>query len=375
MAALLANGLDGAGEALRIWVNEASKLERNHYLQARPNERTDARVDYANGYKPKTIMTRVGELTFDVPQVHNSGFYPSALEKGSRTEQALNIDLAEMYVQGVSTRKVIAILQALLGPEVSLSSTQVSRAAEQLDVGLAAWRERPLEETPYVFLDARYERIREGGRLIDCAVLVAIGITQNGLRRVLGVSVAFSEAEVHWREFLDSLIRRGLRGVKLIVADAHAGLNAARRATLPSVPWQRCQFHLQQNAQSYVTRLEQKKPVAQRIRAIFNAPDRAEADRLLKQAIQSWASDAPKLAQWAEQNLPEGFSVFDLPFAQRVRLRTTNALERINRELKRRTRVASIFPNAASCLRLVSALLAEYDEDWMTSKIYLNLKD
>lgn len=375
MAALLANGLDGAGEALRIWVNEASKLERNHYLQARPNERTDARVDYANGYKPKTIMTRVGELTFDVPQVRNSGFYPSALEKGSRTEQALNIDLAEMYVQGVSTRKVIAILQALLGPEVSLSSTQVSRAAEQLDVGLAAWRERPLEETPYVFLDARYERIREGGRLIDCAVLVAIGITQNGLRRVLGVSVAFSEAEVHWREFLDSLIRRGLRGVKLIVADAHAGLNAARRATLPSVPWQRCQFHLQQNAQSYVTRLEQKKPVAQRIRAIFNAPDRAEADRLLKQAIQSWASDAPKLAQWAEQNLPEGFSVFDLPFAQRVRLRTTNALERINRELKRRTRVASIFPNAASCLRLVSALLAEYDEDWMTSKIYLNLKD
>ena len=375
MAALLANGLDGAGEALRIWVNEASKLERNHYLQARPNERTDARVDYANGYKPKTIMTRVGELTFDVPQVRNSGFYPSALEKGSRTEQALNIALAERYVQGVSTRKVIAILQALLGPEVSLSSTQVSRAAEQLDVGLAAWRERPLEETPYVFLDARYERIREGGRLIDCAVLVAIGITQNGLRRVLGVSVAFSEAEVHWREFLDRLIRRGLRGVKLIVADAHAGLNAARRATLPSVPWQRCQFHLQQNAQSYVTRLEQKKPVAQRIRAIFNAPDRAEADRLLKQAIQSWASDAPKLAQWAEQNLPEGFSVFDLPFAQRVRLRTTNALERINRELKRRTRVASIFPNAASCLRLVSALLAEYDEDWMTSKIYLNLKD
>ena len=375
MAALLANGLDGAGEALRIWVNEASKLERNHYLQARPNERTDARVDYANGYKPKTSMTRVGELTFDVPQVRNSGFYPSALEKGSRTEQALNIALAEMYVQGVSTRKVITILQALLGPEVSLSSTQVSRVAEQLDVGLAAWRERPLEETPYVFLDARYERIREGGRLIDCAVLVAIGITKNGLRRVLGVSVAFSEAEVHWREFLDSLIRRGLRGVKLIVADAHAGLNAARRATLPSVPWQRCQFHLQQNAQSYVTRLEQKKPVAQRIRAIFNAPDRAEADRLLKQAIQSWASDAPKLAQWAEQNLPEGFSVFDLPFAQRVRLRTTNALERINRELKRRTRVASIFPNAASCLRLVSALLAEYDEDWMTSKIYLNLKD
>lgn len=374
-AALLANGLDGAGEALRILVNEASKIERNHFLNARPHERTAERTDYANGFKPKTVMTRVGELTFDVPQVRGGGFYPSALEKGTRTEQALNIALAEMYVQGVSTRKVTDILVKLLGPEVSISSTQVSRAAEQLDTGLAAWRERPLDETPYLFLDARYERVREAGRLVDCAVLVATGITKDGHRRVLGVSVALSEAEVHWRAFLDSLIRRGLKGVKLIVSDAHAGLNAARRATLPSVPWQRCQFHLQQNAQAYVTRLDQRKPVAQRIRAIFNAPDRVEAERLMKQTIEFWAVDAPKLAQWAEANLPEGFTAFDVPLGQRVRLRTTNGLERINREIKRRTRVASIFPNTASCLRLISALLAECDEDWMTGKIYLNLKD
>ena len=374
-AALLANGLDGAGEALRILVNEASKIERNHFLNARPHERTAERTDYANGFKPKTVMTRVGELTFDVPQVRGGGFYPSALEKGTRTEQALNIALAEMYVQGVSTRKVTDILVKLLGPEVSISSTQVSRAAEQLDAGLAAWRERPLDETPYLFLDARYERVREGGRLVDCAVLVATGITKDGYRRVLGVSVALSEAEIHWRAFLDSLIRRGLKGVKLIVSDAHAGLNAARRATLPSVPWQRCQFHLQQNAQAYVTRLDQRKPVAQRIRAIFNAPDRVEAERLMKQTIEFWATDAPKLAQWAEENLPDGFAAFDFPLGQRVRLRTTNGLERINREIKRRTRVASIFPNTASCLRLISALLAECDEDWMTGKIYLNLKD
>jgi len=373
-AALLANGLDGAGEALRILVNEASKIERAHFLNAQPHERTADRADYANGFKPKTVMTRVGELTFAVPQVRNGGFYPSALEKGTRTEQALNIALAEMYVQGVSTRKVTDILVKLLGPEVSISSTQVSRAAEQLDAGLTAWRERPLDETPYLFLDARYERVREAGRLVDCAVLVAVGITADGKRRVLGVSVALSEAEVHWRAFLDSLIRRGLKGVKLIVSDDHAGLKAARRATLPSVPWQRCQFHLQQNAQSYVARIDQKKPVAQRIRAIFNAPDRAEADRLLKQAIEAWTTDAPKLAQWAEDNLPEGFAVFDLPQAQRIRLRTTNGLERINRELKRRTRVASIFPNTPSCLRLVSALLAECDEEWMTGKIYLNLQ-
>jgi transposase-like protein len=318
-------------------------------------------------------MTRLGEVTFAVPQVRDSSFYPSALEKGSRTEQALNLALAEMYVQGVSTRKVCDILVKLLGPEVSISSTQVSRAAEKLDAGLVAWRERPLDETPYLFLDARYERVREGGQLVDCAVLVAVGITVDGKRRVLGVSVALSEAEVHWRAFLDSLIRRGLKGVKLIISDDHAGLKAARRAVFPSIPWQRCQFHLQQNAQAYVTRLDQRKPVALRIRSIYNAPDKAEAERLLRQAIEVWKTEAPKLAQWAEENLPEGFTVFDLPYAQRVRLRTTNGLERINREIKRRTRVASIFPNPASCLRLVSALLTEFDEEWMTGKIYLNL--
>jgi transposase-like protein len=373
-SALLDHGLDGAGEALRILVNEASKIERAQFLNARPHERTPERADYANGFKQKTVMTRVGEQTFDVPQVRGGGFYPSALDKGTRTERALNVALAEMYVQGVSTRKVITVLQALLGPEVAISSTQVSRAAEQLDSGLAAWRERPLGETPYVLLDARYERIREGGRLIDCAVLVAVGVTADGKRRVLGVSVAFSEAEVHWRAFLDSLIQRGLRGVKFIASDDHAGLKAARRAVLPSVPWQRCQFHLQQNAQAYVTRLDQRKPVAQRIRAIFNAPDKAEAERLLRQAVELWTKEAPKLAAWAEENLPMGFAVFDLPIAHRIRMRTTNGLERINRELKRRTRVASIFPNAASCLRLVSALLAECDEEWMSGKIYLTME-
>lgn len=374
-AALLANGLDGAGEALRILVNEASKIERTQFLNAQPHERTVGRTDYANGFKPKTVMTRLGEQTFDIPQVRGGGFYPSALEKGSRTEQALNLAFAEMYVQGVSTRKVCDILVKLLGPEVSISSTQVSRAAEKLDAGLASWRERPLDETPYLFLDARYERVREGGHLVDCAVLVAVGITADGKRRVLGVSVALSEAEVHWRAFLDSLIRRGLKGVKLIVSDDHAGLKAARRAALPSVPWQRCQFHLQQNAGAYVPRLDQKKPVALRIRSIFNAPDKAEAERLLRQFVDAWRPEAPKLAQWAEENLPEGFAVFNLPQSQRIRLRTTNSLERINREIKRRTRVASIFPNAASCLRLVSALLAECDEEWMTGKVYLNLKD
>ena len=371
-AALLENGLDGAGEALRILVNEAAKIERSAFLGARPYERTETRRDYANGFKPKTVLTRHGELTFQVPQVRSSDFYPSALEKGTRTDQAVNLALAEMYIQGVSTRRVIDVLQRLLGPEISLSSAQVSRAAAKLDEGLRAWRERPLGETPYLFLDARYEKVRLEGRIVDCAVLIAVGIEASGKRRVLGCEVATSEAEINWRRFLESLLARGLKGVTLIIADDHAGLKAARRAVLPSVPWQRCQFHLQQNAGALTTRQEARKTVAAQMRAIFNAPDRTEAERLLKAALTLWCKEHPKLAEWAETAIPESLTVFDFPAAHRIRLRTTNGLERINRELRRRTRVASIFPNPDSCLRLVSALLAELDDEWMTGKVYLN---
>lgn len=371
-AALLENGLDGAGEALRILVNEAAKIERSAFLGARPYERTETRRDYANGFKPKTVLTRHGELTFQVPQVRSGDFYPSALEKGTRTDQAVNLALAEMYVQGVSTRRVIDVLQRLLGPEISLSSAQVSRAAAKLDEGLRAWRERPLGETPYLFLDARYEKVRLEGRIVDCAVLIAVGIEASGKRRVLGCEVATSEAEINWRRFLEKLLARGLTGVTLIIADDHAGLKAARRAVLPSVPWQRCQFHLQQNAGALTTRQEARKTVAAQMRAIFNAPDRTEAERLLKAALTLWCKEHPKLAEWAETAIPESLTVFDFPAAHRIRLRTTNGLERINRELRRRTRVASIFPNPDSCLRLVSALLAELDDEWMTSKVYLN---
>jgi putative transposase len=260
----------------------------------------------------------------------------------------------------------------MFGPEISLSSAQVSRAAAKLDEGLRAWRERPLGETPYLFLDARYEKVRLEGRIVDCAVLIAVGIEASGKRRVLGCEVATSEAEINWRRFLESLLARGLKGVTLIIADDHAGLKAARRAVLPSVPWQRCQFHLQQNAGALTTRQEARKTVAAQMRAIFNAPDRTEAERLLKAALTLWCKEHPKLAEWAETAIPESLTVFDFPAAHRIRLRTTNGLERINRELRRRTRVASIFPNPDSCLRLVSALLAELDDEWMTGKVYLN---
>lgn len=227
-----------------------------------------------------------------------------------------------MYVQGVSTRRVIDVLQRLLGPEISLSSAQVSRAAA-IDCGLKAWRERPLGETPYLFLDARYEKVRLEGRIVDCAVLIAVGIEAFGKRRVLGCEIATSEAEVNWRRFLESLLARGLKGVRLIVADDHAGLKAARRAVLPAVPWQRCQFHLQQNAAAFITRQEARKTVAAQIRALFNAPDRMEAERLLKVALEIWRKEHPKLAEWAETAIPESLTVFDFPAAHRIRLRTT----------------------------------------------------
>jgi len=272
-------------------------------------------------------------------------------------------------VQGVSTRKVSAIVEKLCGTQVT--SMQVSRATAELDAVLAAWRARPLEEVVYLVLDARYEKVRVGGQVRDVAVLIATGVDPAGKRSVLGVSVSLSEAEVHWREFLSSLVRRGLRGVRLITSDAHEGLAAARRAVFGGVPWQRCQFHLQQNAQAYVPKEALRAEVAGDIRAIFNAPDKPEAVARLGRAVSKYAPLAPPLARWLEENLPEGFTVFGLPESQRRLLRTTNGLERLNKEVKRRTRVVGIFPNEASCLRLVSAILMETSEEWQAGRAYL----
>jgi putative transposase len=367
-------GHDGFAEGLRLLVNEAMRVERHHVLQAQPYERTDARKGYANGYKPKTLASRVGPITFRVPQVRGeTAFYPSALEKGLRSEQALKLALAEMYVQGVSTRKVSAIVEELCGTTVS--STQVSDCAKRLDAELQQWRDRPLGTCPYLVFDARYEKVRHEGQLRDCAVLIALGITPAGNRSLLGVSVALSEAEVHWRTFFQSLVQRGLGGVTYIVSDDHPGLAAARKAVFGAVPWQRCQFHLQQNAQAYVPRLEQRAGVARAIRSVFDAPDRHAADQRLKEIVGHYAKSAPKLAAWLEENLPQGFTVFALPAAHQKRLRTSNALERVNQELKRRTRVARVFPNEASLLRLITALLSETSDDWETGKIYLNMEN
>jgi putative transposase len=347
------------------------KLERTHALGAAPYQRTEQRRGYANGFKPKTLHTRLGAIDVQVPQARGIDFYPSALEKGVRSERALKLAVAEMYVQGVSTRKVAAITEKLCGLEVT--GAQVSRAAEALDEELEQWRSRPLEETPYLILDARYEKVRLGGSIVSCAVLTAIGIDPQGRRSILGVSVSMSEAEVHWRDFLASLQARGLHGVKLVTSDAHAGLKEALASRLTGVPWQRCQFHLMKNALAYVPRPSMQAEVAAGIRAIFDAPDRSEADRQLDLAVKKYRAKAPKLAEWLEQNVPEGLTIFSLPPGHRRRLRTSNMLERLNEEINRRTQVAGLFPNEGSVLRLVSAVLMEISEDWETGRRYLTM--
>lgn len=362
---LKTNGFDGLAEAMTVLLNSAMLAERSEHLGAAPYERSAQRIGYANGYKDKWLKTRLGTLSLKVPQTRDSEFYPHSLTKGLRSERALLLAIAEMYVQGVSTRRVKKIVEELCGMEVS--STQVSRAAAELDEMLEAWRNRDLGRYRYIVLDAQYEKIRQGGQVLDAAVLIACGIAAEGNRDVLGCSVSLSEAEVHWRAFLSELKDRGLHGLELIVSDAHEGLKAARKAVFPSVPWQRCQFHLQQNAAQYVPKMTMRAPVAADIRAIFNAPDQDEAEHLLQKVLLRYQKTAPKLVEWAEEAIPEGFTVFSLPASHRRRLRTTNLVERLNQEIRRRTRVARLFPNAAACLRLVSAILMEISEDWQTT--------
>lgn len=364
------HGFDGMARAIGILVNEAMKIERSEVLGAQPYERTSERRGYANGFKPKTLQTRIGKVQLQVPQTRDVEFYPKSLERGVRSERALKLAVAEMYVQGVSTRKVTEITSELCGLDVS--SSQVSRAAQLLDEELQSWRSRPLGKLSYLIVDARYEKVRYGGAVVDCAALVAVGVLPNGKRTVLGVSAKLSEAEVHWREFLQALVERGLHGVEMITSDAHEGLKAARKSVFPGVPWQRCQFHLQQNAAAYVPKRDLRSEVAADLRSVFNAPDRDEAERLLKHTLEKYRKSAPKLTDWMEVNVPEGLTVFTRPTAHRRRLRTSNMLERLNKEIHRRTRVATLFPNEASLLRLVSAVLAEVDEEWQTGKTYLN---
>jgi transposase-like protein len=369
---IISNGVEGFQPVIETLLNEAMKIERSGALQAAPYERTVDRKGYANGYKSRQFNSRLGSLRVEIPQVRGFLFYPQSIEKGCRSELALKAAVAEMYVQGVSTRRVTEITEALCGFEIS--SSQVSRVSQKLDEELELFRNRPLGEFPIIILDARYEKVRHCGSVRDLAVLTAIGISWEGKPEILGVSVSLSEAEIHWKDFLKGLQKRGLSGVQFLVSDDHAGLGAARKSIFPSVLWQRCQFHLAQNAQSYAPKKELKPEIGQAMRDIFNAPSLEEARRKVHQTVEQFSKKAPEFTSWLEENIEEGFAVFQMPRPLWKRIRTSNFIENLNQQIKRRTRVVRLFPNPKSCLRLVSAVLQEIHEDWITGKKYLNME-
>ena len=302
---LIEHGPDDIGTVFARAFELAMRIERERFLRASPYERTAARQGYANGYKPKRIDTPAGTVTVDVPKTSGHDgepFYPQSLERGRRSVRAVMLAVAEMYVKGVSTREVEAVMREF-GIE-SLSSSQVSRAAKLLDDELEAWRARPLGEIRYLMLDARYEKMRFGGVVRDAAVLSAIGIGPDERRRVLGVSIALSEAEVHWRALLESLQARGMRGVEYVVSDDHAGLRAARRAVLGGATWQRCQFHLARNAIHHTPSLASRKRIGAELREVWNAGSLAKAETALAELVAALSRHRPETRGMAGDERP-----------------------------------------------------------------------
>ena len=373
MEQIISNGPEDMASVFARLFDLAMRMEREQFLDAGHYERVSRRRGYANGYKSKKVDTPAGTLSLNVPKTagHLEGcgepFFPQSLERGRRSSRAVMLAVAEMYIKGVSTRDAEAVMKEF-GIE-SLSSTQVSRATKLLDDELSAWRNRPLGEIGYLIVDARYEKARVGGVVRDVAVLSAIGIGPDERRRVLGVSCALSEAEVHWRAFFESLLKRGMRGVQFVVSDDHSGLKAARKAVFGGAVWQRCQFHLAQNAIHHAPNQKIRKRIGGELRQIWNAPNLETATENLRLLVENYRQKTPDLAKWLEDNVPEGLAVFTLPDHHRRRLRTSNPIERgIQQELKRRTRKVRVFPNIKSLERLVSAILVEIDEKWATAE-------
>jgi len=363
---------DEFNQMLQKLINFLAVLEREQYLGAARYERNENRIDYANGFKDKTLNSRTGPIALKVPQVRNGDFYPSCLEKGIRSERALKLSLAEMYVQGVSTRKVKAVTEKLCGTE--FSSSTVSRAAKLLDEELDEFRNRPLGRYQFVFLDAHYEKVRHAGTVQSVACLKAIGVNEEGYKEVIGVSVSLSEAEVHWRSFLEKLQKRGLSGVKVFISDDHPGLKKALRTVYPSTPWQRCIFHLAQNAQAYVPKKSMREEIAEAVREIFSCSSKEKAKEKVRETAKEYADRAPEFATWIEENLEEGMVFYDFPKKIWKKIRTVNIVERLHVEIRRRTRVSGLFPNTDSCLRLITAVLQEVHEGWLSSNHrYINI--
>ena len=364
---------DGLREVVRAVMQEVLEAEMTDALGAEKGERTPTRLGYRAGYYTRTLITRVGKLELRVPQDRDGRFSTELFERYQRSEQALVATLAEMYVQGVSTRKVKAITEELCGHAFSASA--ISAINKRLDESLTAFARRPLAEPyPYLILDARYEKVREGGIVVSQAVLIAVGIDWDGRRQILAVEIANRESRSSWRDFLLGLRQRGLSGVELVVADDHAGLRTAIREVLSEAAFQRCYVHFLRNALDHLPR-KADDDCLQELRWLYDRRSVEEARRDLAAWITKWASRYPRLVAWVEETIEETLTFYRLPRQHHKHLKSTNMLERLNEEIRRRTYVVRIFPNSASCCRLVRALAVETHENWLEAHRYLNMDD
>lgn len=368
---LLASDEDFLRPLVQGVVQEILEAEMTETVGAEKGQRTPQRLGYRSGYYERTLTTRVGRLELRVPQDRDGRFSTAVFERYQRSEKALVSALAEMYVQGVSTRNVKTITETLCGHSFSASS--ISRINQTLDEELERFATRPLEESyPYLILDARYEKVREGGVVRSQAILIAIGINWDGRRCILAVEAANRESTSSWREFLLKLKQRGLCGVEFVVSDNHEGLKRAIVELLPEAVWQRCYVHFLRNALDYLPRKANDDCLTE-LRWLYDRRDLPEARRDLAAWLERWQTKYPKLCDWVETNIEETLSFYRLPREHHKHLKSTNMLERLNEEIRRRTRVVRIFPNTASCLRLIRALAVETHEDWIEATRYLNM--
>lgn len=357
-------------EVVRETVQALMEAEVSAQIGADRYERSEERTTQRNGYRSRLWDTRVGSVELAVPKLRQGSYFPSFLEPRRRGEQALVSVIAEAYVQGVSTRKVEALVQQL--GITSLSKSEVSRLAQSLDEQGRAFRERRLDaDYPYVWLDARYEHVREDGRVQSMAVVVAYGVRGDGVREVLGLDVGLSEDVALWRAFLQGLVGRGLRGVRLVVSDAHVGLTQAIREVFVGASWQRCRVHFLRNVLALVSKSAQAM-VAATVRTVFEQADRQAAQRQLAQVCALLAERFPTVVRLLEHAEEEILTFYDFPVAHRRQIYSTNPLERLNKELKRRSAVVGIFPNRAAVLRLFTALLAEQTDEWLVGRHYFS---
>jgi putative transposase len=370
---LMKGNPEGLREIVRTVLQEILEAEMTDALGAAKSERTAARLGYRAGSYGRTLITRVGKLELRVPQDREGRFSTELFERYQRSEQALVATLAEMYVQGVSTRKVKAITEELCGHAFSASA--ISAINQRLDESLAAFARRRLEEPfAYLILDARYEKVREAGVVRSQAVLIAVGIDWDGRRQILAVELAHRESRSSWKDFLLGLRERGLHGLEFVVADDHAGLRAAIREVLPEAAFQRCYVHFLRNALDHLPR-KADDDCLQELRWIYDRRELAEARADLAAWLKKWSPRYEKLTGWVEENIEETFTYYRLPRQHHKHMKSTNMLERLNEEIKRRTHVVRIFPNASSCLRLVRALAVETHENWLEANRYLNMDD